>query len=119
MGYLAEIFIAIVVVLAVLFVVTLVRKLTQTKSVQRGGYVWAALAVYVVSVICGLECAAISLTNDFHQTTIIAGTGTALAVSALILAIRARGAGRVLAIVSAACLTVIWLPMFFGRVVLR
>jgi hypothetical protein len=119
-GYLVELFVAIQVTLVVLFLATLFRKLSGRQlDLPRGRFLWASLSAYGVSVIFGFECAGLALTNDFRRTAILVTTGTFFALASLVMAIYARGSGRVLAIVSSAFLTTMWFPMFLGRVLTR
>jgi hypothetical protein len=122
MGYLAELFIAVVVTVVVLFLATVFRKLSRgarQPELPRGRYVWVSLCAYFLSAICGFECAGLALTDDFRRTAIVVSVGTLFALASLIMALYARGAGRMLAIVSSAFLTVLWVPMFLGRVLTR
>jgi hypothetical protein len=121
-GYLAEVFVAIQAVVVVLFVATVFRTLSQGARQQyltRGRYVWASLGAYVLSVICGFECAGLALTDDFRRTAIMVSIGTIFALISLVTATYARGAGRIPAIVSSVFLMVLWVPMFLGRVLNR
>src|ERR1039458_204381 len=100
-GYLAELFVAIQVTVVVLFLATVFRKLSgRQQDLPRGRFLWASLCAYVVSVIFGFECAGLALTNDFWRTAMVVTTGMFFALASLVMAIYARGSGRVLAIVS-------------------
>jgi len=118
-GYLTELLVAILLIVVVLFLATAFRKLSggaHRQNPPRGRYLWASLFAYALSVICGFECAGLALTDDFRRTAIMVSTGTLFALASLAMAIFARGAGRILAIVSSSLLSVLWAPMFFGRV---
>lgn len=122
LGNLAAVFPVILVIVAVLFVTTVFRKLRGSATQQdsgRGRYIWASLFAYGVSAMCGFEFAVLALTDDSRKTAIMAGLGTLFALTSLGLAVYARGAGRILAMVSSAFLTILWTPMFFGRVLAR
>lgn len=104
-------------VVTVLFVATLLLKLSGIvlkEKTPRANYVWAALVAYVLSALCGYIVVGLYLTEGHSQAAFLSTIGTLLAIMTLLLAIRARGAGRVLAIISGACLTLFWLPMFYG-----
>jgi len=122
MGYLVELLVAIQVTVVLLFLATISRKLlgaAHQRELPRGHYLWASLFAYAVSVICGFECAGLALTDDFRRTAIVVSVGTLFALASLVMAIYARGTGRILGIVSSAFLTVLWAPMFYGRVLTR
>jgi hypothetical protein len=122
MGYLAELLVAILVTVVLLFLATVFRKVhgaAHQRELARGRYLWASLVAYAVSVICGYACASLALTDDFRRTAIMVSVGTLFALASLVMAIYARGAGRILGIVSSAFLTVLWAPMFYGRVLTK
>jgi hypothetical protein len=119
-GYLVELWLAIQVTVVVLFLATVFRKLSgRQQGLPRGRFLWASLCAYVVSVIFGFECAGLALTDDFRRTAMVATAGMFFALASLVMALYARGSGRVLAILRSAFLTTTWLPMFLGRVVYR
>ena len=122
MGYAAELLVAILVTVVLLFLATVFRKLragTHQQELPRGRYLWASLFAYAVSLICGLEGAGLALTDELPRTSTMVGVGTLFAVASLFIAIYARGAIRILAIVSSAFLTVLWTPILFGRVLTK
>jgi hypothetical protein len=120
-AYLAELYLAIWAAAIVFLVVTVARKLSLAGrgSVAGGNYVWASLLAYGVSLLSALWFVPFSLTDDVMRTAALACAGTTSAILALIFALRARGGGRFPAIASATYLTLVWLPFFYGRVLLR
>ena len=104
------------------FVATIVRKLSHGSTRQgltRDNYVWASICAYVLSVICGFESVGLSFTGEFRRAAIVVSVGLLFALASLGTAIYARGAGRILAILSGAFLVALWIPMFLGRVLNR
>ncbi len=122
LGYLAEFMIAVSVLVAILPVITIVLRLCSTAQhgkLSRDSYLWISLLAYLASVLAGVRFIPLSLTEEKFQTAIFAILGTLLAIASLILAYRSQGPGRLSAVMGAVVLTLIWVPFFFGRVLLQ
>jgi hypothetical protein len=120
-GYLVELYLAIWAVAIVFLVLTIVRKLSLAGRVSAAGgsYVWASLLAYGASLLSALWFVPFSLTDDVIRTAALACGGMISAILSLIFALRARGGGRLPAIEGAVFLTLVWLPFFYGRFLLR
>jgi len=120
-GYLVEIFFSIAVVALVFPLVTVWLKLRKANHVGLSGgrYIWAFLVSYCLSVLSAWQFVPFSLTEKVMPTAIFACAGTAFALVSLAFAFRSQGRGRQSAIAGAIFLTVLWLPFFYGRVLLQ
>jgi len=120
-GYLVEIFVPIAAVALVFPLVTAWLKLRKANHVGLSGgrYIWASLVTYCLSLFSAWRFVPLSLTEKVMPTAIFACAGTAFALVSLAFAFRSQGTGRQSAIAGAIFLTVLWLPFFYGRVLLH
>jgi len=120
-GLLVEFVIAAMAVL--LPIGTALRKLrmdAQRGSVPRGSLVWFSLVVYLLSVIqFGQIYGTLSLTDDVRRIAIWACLGSLLAIAAFVVGLFARGPGRIPAVAQGIYTMAVWLPFFWGRVLLH
>lgn len=120
-GFLFEVFVALGAIAVVFPLVTLVQRLREANSerIPGGNYIWAFLSAYFVSLLCAGRFLPLSFTENVVQTGVLVCAGTMSAIFSLIFALRARGSGRVSAVTGAWFLTLVWLPIFYGRVLLH
>ncbi len=120
-GYFLEIFVPIAAVALVFPLVTVWLKVRKANDVGvlGGGYIWAFLVTYCLSLLSAWRFASLSLSDKMMPTTIFACVGTVFAIVSLAFAFRSRGSGRRSAIAGAIFLTILWLPFFYGRVLLQ
>jgi uncharacterized membrane protein len=121
-GLLVEFFIGIAIVAVLLPIGTALRKLlvdAHRGPVPRGSLVWLSLVVYFLSVILFWRFSGISLTDDVRRIAIWACLGSLVAIAAFVLGLFARGPGRVPAVLQGIYSMVVWLPFFWGRVLLH
>ena len=121
LGFLVQLLIPIAGVAFVFPLVVIWLKLRNANGTAglRGGYIWAFMLAYCLSLLSAWWFIPLSLTDKIVPTAIFASIGTVLAVLSLVLAIRSQGSGRGSAVAAAIFLTILWLPFFYGRVLLR
>jgi hypothetical protein len=120
-GYLVEIFVPIAAVALAFPLVTVWLKLRKANYVGLlgGRYIWAFLVSYCLSLLSAWRFVPLSLTDKVMPTAIFACAGTSFAMVSLAFAFRSQGSGRRSAIGGAIFLTILWLPFFYGRVLVQ
>ena len=121
-GLLVEFFIAVAVIAILLPIGTALRKLIADAdggSVPRGSLVWLSTGVYFMSVVLFWQFTRISLGDDVRRIAVWACVGSLVAIAAFVVGLLARGPGRIPAIAQGISSLAVWLPFFWGRVLLH
>jgi hypothetical protein len=120
-GFLFEVFVALAAIAVVFPIITIVLKLREAyrEQIPGGNYIWAFLSAYFVSLFSAGRLLPLSFTEHVGQTALLACSGTVSAIFSLIFALLARGSGRRPAVAGGLFLTLVWLPIFYGRVLLQ
>jgi hypothetical protein len=121
MGLLVELFLVVTLVACVFPLLTIfleIRNFRSRRPSERN-FVWAFLATYCLSLLSARWFVPLSLTEVVLPTAIWATVGTAFAMISFAFGFRSRGSGRWLAVVGGCYLTLVWLPFFYGRVLLK
>ena len=119
---LVEFFIGIAVAAVLLPIGTVTPKRVvdaRQGAVPRGSLVWISTGVYILSVALFWQFSGISMTDDVRRIAVWACLGSCVAIASLVLGLFARGPGRILASVQGIYSMAVWLPFFWGRVLLH
>jgi hypothetical protein len=121
-GLFVEFLIGLAVIAALLPIVTAIRKLVveaDRDPVPRGALVWLSTGVYVWSAVLFWQFTGISVTDNIRRIAIWACSGSLVAIAAFVVSLLARGPGRIPAIAQGFYSLAMWLPFFWGRVLLH
>ena len=121
MGLLVEFFLVIALVACLFPLLTFLLEIRnlQSKRPSERNFIWAFLATYCLSLLSARWFVPLSLTEKILPTAIWATVGTVCAMMSLALGVLSRGSGRWLAVAGGCYLTLIWMPFFYGRVLLK
>jgi hypothetical protein len=121
-GLLVEFFLGVALIGILLPIVTAVRKRlgdAQRGCVARGYLVWISVVVYLLSVVLFWRFNDILGTDEAPRIAVWACSGSLVAIAAFVIGLLARGPGRIPAVVQGIYTMVVWLPFFWGRVLLH
>jgi hypothetical protein len=121
-GWLVEFFIGIAVVAVLLPIGTAARKLigdAHRRPVRRGSLVWMSMGIYLLSVVLFWQFIGISLTDDVRRIAVWACLGSLVAIAGFVVGLLARGPGRIPTVAQRIYSMAVWLPFFWGRVLLH
>jgi hypothetical protein len=121
-GILVEFYFGVATIGGLLPILTALRKRfvdAQRGSVVRGYFVWISVAAYLLSVVLFWQFNSTMGTDDAPRIALWACSGSLVAIAAFVLGLLARGPGRILAVVQGVYTMIVWLPFFWGRVLLH
>jgi uncharacterized membrane protein len=109
-GIIVEILLVLVAVALILPFVTATLSLTSKQKGSATQSVWPSIAVYFASLLMAWIFIRLSLVDQLAKTALTVWAGWLAALISLVLALRARGSGRKVAIAQSGYLLAAWLP---------